>query len=397
MHVHLDAVGGAAGDMFAAALVDARPALEAVVAEALAALDLPEGVEARFHAHDDGMLVGRQFRVTCPDPPHSTAAGELRDWLERSSLAPAVRGRALAMLALLAEAESEVHGVAVEEVRFHELGGLDTLVDLAAAAALIEALGGPSWSCGVLPRGRGMIRIAHGTVAVPAPATLLLLRGMTLVDDGIDGERITPTGAAILRHLAPRQGSDPIPRRLLAVGHGFGPRTLEGRSNVLRAQLYEPVAGAAAERVAVIAFEVDDQTGEDLAVALDRLRALDGVLDVTQHAVTGKRGRLASHIQVLAAPEALTAVAEACLAETATIGLRWTLQDRLVLARREAVIDSGEGAFRVKIVERPGGGRTAKAEIADLAAAGDRRARERRRREVEGRAMEGEDNGESGD
>lgn len=397
MHVHLDAVGGAAGDMFAAALVDARPELEAAVGEALAALALPEGVEARFHAHDDGMLVGRRFRVTCPDPPHSTAAGELRDWFERSSLAPAVRARALAMLALLAEAESEVHGVAVEEVRFHELGGLDTLVDLAAAAALIEALGAASWSCGALPRGRGTVLTAHGALPVPAPATLVLLRGMVLVDDGIDGERITPTGAAILRHLAPSQAADGVPRRLVAGGHGFGTRTLEGRSNVLRAQLYEPAKAAAGDRVAVIAFEVDDQTGEDLALALERLRALDGVLDVSQHMVAGKRGRLASHIQVLAAPEALDAVAEACLTETATIGLRWTLQDRLVLPRRQAVIDSGETRFRVKIVERPGGGRTAKAEIADLAEAGDRGARERRRREVEGRAMEGEDDGESGD
>ena len=397
MHVHLDAVGGAAGDMFAAALVDARPELEAVVGEALAALALPEGVEARFHAHDDGMLRGRRFRVSCPDPPHSTAAGELRAWLERSSLAPAVRARSLAILALLAEAESEVHGVPVEEVHFHELGGLDTLVDLAAAAALIEALGVESWSCGALPRGRGTVLTAHGALPIPAPATLLLLRGMVLIDDGIDGERITPTGAAILRHLGPGQAGDGVPRRLIAGGHGFGNRRLEGRSNMLRAQLYAPATTAEGDRVAVIAFEIDDQTGEDLALALDRLRVLDGVLDVTQHAVTGKRGRLAARVQVLAAPAALDAVAEACLAETATIGLRWTVQERRILARRARVIDSGEGPFRVKIVERPGGGRTAKAEIADLADAGDRGARERRRREVERRAVEGGDDGESGD
>tara|TARA_B100002003_G_scaffold230919_1_gene241479 strand:+ start:58 stop:1011 length:954 start_codon:yes stop_codon:yes gene_type:complete len=303
-------------------------------------------------------------------------------------LAP-VRERALAILALLAEAEAEVHGVAVDEVKFHELGGLDTIVDLSVSAALIEALGVQSWSCGALPRGRGMVRITHGTFPVPAPATLILLRDMTLVDDGIDGERITPTGAAILKHLAPSQAaSHPTPRRLLAVGNGFGTGTLEGRSNMLRAQLYESATRRDADQVAVIAFDVDDQSPEDLALALDRLRTLDAVLDVTQSYVTGKGGRLAARIQVLSWPEACEAVATACFAETATIGLRWTIQNRLLLPRREMVMDGEGGAFRAKIVVRPDGKQTAKAEMADLADVGDRAQRERLRRQIEQRALE---------
>lgn len=390
MHIHLDAVGGAAGDMFAAAMVDARPDLEALVQQTIAALRLP-AVEGQILPHDDGKLVGSRFRVSCPDPPHSTVASEVRERLGGAALPEPVRARSLAMLSLLADAEAEVHGVAADDVKFHELGGLDTIVDLAVAAALIEAVGVETWSCGALPRGRGMIRIAHGTFPVPAPATLILLRDMTLVDDGVEGERITPTGAAILKQVAPSQAPDPTPRRLLAVGHGFGTATLEGRSNMLRVQLFEAVDKPTADQVAVITFEVDDQSPEDLALGLDRVRAQEGVLDVSQSAIIGKAGRLASQIQVLARPEVCDAVADTCFAETATIGLRWTIQNRKALERREVVADGGDGAVRAKIVARPGGELTAKAEMADLAKVGDRAERNRRRYDVERQALETRD------
>jgi uncharacterized protein (TIGR00299 family) protein len=399
MHVHLDAIGGVAGDMFVAALVDARPELATAVREALAQLPLPEGVSAAFIDHGDGILRGRRFVVSCPEPPHSTLASDLGRRIRVGDLEDAVRGRSLAMLDLLAEAESRVHGVAAEKVAFHELGGLDTLVDLVAAAALIEALAAPSWSCGPVPRGRGTVATAHGRLPLPAPAAGVLLEGMVLVDDGVEGERVTPTGAAILRHLGPEQGADPVPRRLVASGHGFGSRTLEGRSNVLRAQLYEPAVGhgAEADQVAVIAFEVDDQTPEDLALGLDRLRATTGVIDVSHHPVVGKAGRVGARVQVLAEPGTLVAVAGSCFAETATIGLRWRIEDRLRLARETTTLDSGGTAVRVKMVERPGGERTAKAELADLAAQPGRAGREAARRQAEARALEtGEDDGGGG-
>jgi uncharacterized protein (DUF111 family) len=303
------------------------------------------------------------------------------------------------MLDLLAEAESRVHGVAADKVAFHELGGHDTLVDLVAAAALIEALAAPSWSCGPVPRGRGTVATAHGRLPLPAPAAIFLLEGMVLIDDGVEGERVTPTGAAILRHLRPEQGADPVPRRLVASGHGFGSRALEGRSNVLRAQLYEPAVGqgAEADQVAVIGFEVDDQTPEDLALGLDRLRATAGVIDVGHQPVVGKAGRVGARVQVLAEPGALAAVAGACFAETATIGLRWRIEDRLRLPRETTTVDSGGTAVRVKMVERPAGERTAKAELADLAARSGRAGREVTRRQAEARALETDDDDGDGD
>lgn len=399
MHIHLDAVGGVAGDMFAAAMVDAAPDGKAVVYDAVAALELGNDVSVEFEDHTDGVLRGRRMRVTCPHPPHSTRATVVRETISAAGLDAKVRDRALAILDSLAEAEAEVHGIPADQVAFHELGGLDTPVDLVAAAALIEAMGPATWSCGALPRGRGTVKTAHGMLPIPAPATALLLEGMTLVDDGIEGERITPTGAAILRHLQPEQGPDTTPRTLGAIGHGFGTRRLEGRSNVLRASLYEEAAAVMkAGQVAVISFEVDDQTPEDLAVGLDRLRADASILDVTQHPVTGKNGRNATHVQVLARPDQAEAAAALCFAETATIGLRWYLADRLVLQREMITVDSEDGPVRVKIVERPDGVRTAKADIADL---GDgpsgHEARLKRRRAAEQAALDKQSREDGGD
>ena len=404
MHAHLDALGGVAGDMFAAAMVDARPALAEPVHAALAALDLPPQVSWEFRAHNDGVLAGRRFVVEGPAPGHSTPASLLAGRLTDAALAPPVRERALAMLRAVAEVEAAVHDVPAAEVRFHELGGWDTLVDFTAAAAVVEALGLATWSCGVLPRGRGAVETAHGVLPLPAPATLRLLEGFVLADDGLEGERITPTGAAILRCLSPSQAPDPTPRRLLAAGHGFGSRRLKGRSNALRVSLYDEArpsgaAGAAgvagADRVAQLSFDVDDQTPEDLALALDRLRAAPGAIDVTWHMLVGKNGRMTARVEVLAQPEAAEALAERCFAETATLGLRRRIVERLVLDREIVRVDGPDGEVRVKVAARPGGGRTAKAELADLREVGDHGARERRRAAAEREALaKGTDGGQ---
>jgi uncharacterized protein (DUF111 family) len=191
---------------------------------------------------------------------------------------------------------------------------------------------------------------------------------MAMVDDGVAGERVTPTGAAILRHLGVSAGLPAGSWRIAGTGIGFGTQRLRGLSNVLRVLAWEPAAAAARadDRVAVLAFEVDDQTAEELALGLDALRATEGVLDVVQVPAFGKKGRLATQIQVLARPERLDAAIERCFAETTTIGLRWRLETRAVLARETVSIATPEGALDVKLVTRPGGERTAKAGIAPL-------------------------------
>lgn len=389
MHVHLDPVGGIAGDMFAAAMLDAFPALESGLRDALERAGLTAIVSVAREPHDDGVLTGSRFRVT---PTHAEQHDhhhrhyrEVVELLRGADLAEGVRARALAMFRLLGEAEARVHGTAIEQVAFHEVGAWDSIADVVSAAWLLENTAVKSWSCASLPMGSGRVHTAHGELAIPAPATTQLLQGFPLHDDGRAGERITPTGAAILRHLAPDFAPRRTPMRLARSGSGFGTRRLEGMSNVLRVLVFEAHAGALVrERIAQLAFEVDDQTPEDLAVALQRLRELDEVLDVTQAPVFGKKGRVAMQVQVLAHADAVDRVLAACLDETTTLGVRWQIVERASLARSVEEVAAGGSRVRVKQVTRPDGRATRKAEMADVAAAGgSRAAREDLRRAAE--------------
>ncbi|TCL71201.1 LarC family nickel insertion protein [Rhizobium sp. BK251] len=419
--IHLDPLGGIAGDMFAAAILDLRPDLEAGLIRVIALCPLPDGVSCRLVSHDDGVLTGRRFIVERAgheddraegntarahhhhghdhdhhhhddshdhghDHGHDHAAWrEIRASLENASLPSAVIAHAVGIFALLAEAEAKVHGTSPEEVSFHEVGAWDSIADIVAAAFLIDRIGATHWSVGPIPLGSGRVRTAHGLLPVPAPATALLLEGFGTIDDGIAGERVTPTGAAILRYLCrDRPGTAPKPRRLVASGHGFGTRKMPSISNCLRVLLFEEAVDVSPTQgeVAVIEFEIDDQTGEDLAQAIDHLRAARDVLDVLQAPVFGKKGRMMAHVRILARPQALEAVTALVFEETTTIGLRYSFAQRRMLAREAGEAEMGERRVRLKSVERPGG-RTTKAEADDLSGVAGHAARERLRRQAE--------------
>jgi hypothetical protein len=383
VHLHLDAVGGVAGDMFIAAMLDAFPDLRDGMLLAIRAAGLPDDISCRAVEHRDDVLTGLRFLVEGPAyRPHDrglalpeerhrhTPFREIRTRLERSTLKAGVKRRAVHIFSLLAEVEGKVHGMPAEAVSFHELGGWDSIADMVGAAFLIDALEPSTWSVSALPQGSGRVKTDHGWLPVPTPATALLLQGFELVDDGLQGERLTPTGAAILKHLDAAQSNAAqhgrVPRRLLRTGTGFGTRTLPGLSNVLRVLVSEDAAERmGSDRVAHIAFEVDDQTAEDLAIALDRLRAHPAVLDVLQMPAFGKKGRIMAHIQILAEPEDLDGVFKACFSETATLGLRWQLAERRILERSQATVEVDGRSVRVKIAQRPGAS-TAKVESDDL-------------------------------
>ena len=392
MHIQLDPVGGIAGDMFAAAVLDAWPELEPPLVAALerAGLDAIATVERLDHS--DHALTGSRFAVhetrRGSGEPHRHDGDEhrhgdghdsthehhlyrdIRTLLGASDLEAGVRARALDIFARLAAAESAVHGVAVEDVSFHEVGAYDSIADVVCAAWLIDRLDA-EWSCGPLPVGRGRVNTSHGRLPVPVPATVELLRGMVVDQDTHHAERITPTGAAIVSHLAPSFAPIPGPMRLDRSGTGFGTSCLPGTSNVLRLLAFEPPDGLDAsvhrERIAVCEFEIDDQTGEDLALALDRLRDLDGVMDVSSHAMHGKKGRLAVHVRILCRIAAVEPTIESCFRETTTLGVRWNEASRAALARASETVMVNGRAVRVKSARRPGDVRTAKAEIDDLA------------------------------
>lgn len=395
-HIQLDALGGVAGDMFLAAMLDAFPDLETGVLASIAAV-LGEEARCRLVEHNDGVFRGHRFVVETHRHGHHH---DHHDWtairarLEAAPLEAAVRKHAIAIFTGLAEAEARVHGVTPDDVTFHEVGAADSIADIIGAAHVVAGVGAEAWTVSALPLGSGRVRTDHGLMPVPGPATALLLEGFAFVDDGAPGERVTPTGAAILRHLCgPKAEAGGGPRILRRSGVGFGTRNLPGLSNCLRVLVFEDAQGGAAweeETLSVIEFEIDDQSAEDLAVALDRLRALPAVIDAVQAPAFGKKGRMMAAVRLLVRPEGAEAVTEAVFRETTTLGLRRHEMRRAVLRRRQQAVEVEAGRVRVKTAERPGGA-TAKAEVDDIQAVDGHAARARLRRAAETAALGEED------
>lgn len=393
MHLHLDAIGGVAGDMFVASLTDAFPDLRPGLSAAVRAAGLPEEIRCAFEVHNDGVLSGSRFRVEIPERlvgHHAvghTAFAEIKRRLESAALDDEVKQRAIDIFHRLAVVEAGIHGTRVEEVGFHELGGWDSIADMVGAAWLISQLKISSCSVSKLPLGSGRVKTAHGPLPVPTPAVSQLLAGYEFVDDGVGGERITPTGAAILCHLLARQ-SGARAGRLGKSGYGFGTKRFSGISNVLRALVLEQTEIAANDRIGRITFEIDDQTPEDLAIGLDRVRAHEGVVDVLQSPTFGKKGRMLVQVQVLVHPAHLDAVCEVCLTETTTLGVRHEVLRRRTLTRTFSEVEVEGKMVRVKLAHRSQGV-TAKPESDDMRSAGDQRQRAALRATAQARALKG--------
>ena len=269
-------------------------------------------------------------------------------------------------------------------VHFHEIADWDSLADVVAAGSIAATLGDATWSVSDLPRGGGRVRTRHGLMPVPAPATALLLAGFRLIDDGVSGERVTPTGAAILAHLVDPETRPPAGARLLSSGLGAGTRQLPVMPNIVRAMVHDLAARPANDIVAVIAFDVDDMTGEEIGQAAERLRAATGVLDLALSQHLGKKSRPLTGFRLLVEPAHREAVIDLCLVETSTIGLRWHEAQRRVLPRHAGLVDGPDGSLRLKSVTRPDGSVTAKVEADDLGSLDGLAARRRAARRTEG-------------
>lgn len=410
LHLHLDAVGGAAGDMFVAAMLDAFPGLHGRVEADAAAVLPPEAGRAMLaRGMSGGMAVQRFFLRTPEGNPHHghghshdhglahdhdhdhdhahTTYAALRARIEDATLSPGTARHACAILERLALAEAAAHDMPVEEVHFHELADWDSLMDVVAAGSIAAALEGAGWSVSPLPLGAGMVKTAHGMLPVPAPATLRILDGFDWRDDGVAGERVTPTGAAILAHLVTRPGATRPGGRLVGSGMGAGTRDLPDRPNVLRVSAFAthgaardvaPPAPAQAEAMVQLACDLDDMTGEEIAAAAEALRALEGVADLVLTSGQGKKGRLFQRLELLVDPVHETTVAAAMFERTSTLGLRRIALERMILPRAAEVLDG----MRRKRAERPSGP-TWKAESDDLNDAPNLAERRARARAVE--------------
>jgi uncharacterized protein (TIGR00299 family) protein len=264
-------------------------------------------------------------------------------------LAPEVRVRALDMFDRIARAEAKLHGTTVDDVEFHEVGAIDSIVDIVGTAAGLAWLAPASVSCAAVVMGSGTLHCAHGVLPVPAPAALEVLReaGGTMTDGGLARELCTPTGAAILAHAVtawtPAPTGTPV-----AVGWGAGDFDLPDRANVLRLVLVRPAARAAAADLWRVEANVDDLSAEVAAYALERVLAA-GAVDGWWSSVTMKKGRPGLQLTALAPAAARDAVVAAILAETTTIGVRFDAVDRHVLARELVTVPTAYGPITIKV------------------------------------------------
>lgn len=367
----VDCPTGLAGDMLLAALFDLGLP-EAVVDAPLAALGLRHAYRLKRVEASSGGLRGVRLRVdlTEPSPPHRHW-GELRTQIAEAPLEPALQKLVLEVFGLLAEAEAAVHGCAPEAVHFHEVGAVDALVDVVGVCAGFQHFGVSQLVCTPPPPGHGRVRSAHGQLPLPAPAVLEVarLRGIPLAcsDDFPAAELTTPTGLALMAVLADRFAQAPtlVPR---AVGVGLGSRELD-RPNLLRLVLADPLQDAGWELEETLLqqqAQVDDASGEDLALLMEALRA-GGALEVFAQPVLMKKGRPAQLITVLAKPEKGPVLRAIWWQQGSSIGLREQLLRRLSLPRQSLELDTPWGVVRAKRSRRPDGTWLCKPEADDLA------------------------------
>jgi uncharacterized protein (TIGR00299 family) protein len=283
------------------------------------------------------------------DPHGHRHLREIREILAAGRLPERARERALAIFSRLAEAEGAIHGVAPEEVGFHEVGAVDSIVDIVGTALGFELLGIEQVYYSELPLTSGRVRSSHGPLPVPAPATLELLKDSGVVWKNVpgEGELVTPTGAAVVATLG--QFGRPERMTVQRVGYGFGQKQLPW-ANCLRLLLGERASVTDAERdeVVVLASNIDNMTGEALGWLMERLLSA-GALDVTYAPIQMKKNRPGAQLTVLASPDAAERLAEVILRESATLGVRMSRTERRTAGRREETIETPLGEVRVKL------------------------------------------------
>jgi uncharacterized protein (TIGR00299 family) protein len=376
---HLDCSSGIAGDMFLGACLDLGMPVE-VLSDVVARLGL-SGVSVEVRKASRGGFEGSRFRVLehgrpieGPDPEegeqhhhdhhhhdhghhhhdhghehgHTRGLAEIRELIQGSALSGTVKERALRLFQRLGEAEAKAHGMPVERIHFHEVGAIDSIVDLVGAAAAVEFLAPERLTCGPVNLGSGRVKMAHGEVSIPAPATAELLRGVP-VFGGPGGELTTPTGAVILTELVDEFVE--LPAMILeGVGYGLGKKDLPTHPNALRLLRGRRSAGARAEvrsEVMVVETEIDDLPGEGFGFLMERLLAA-GALDVYFTPVQMKKSRPGTLVTLLCRRPKLEELAGILLTESGSLGCRYHAALRFEAEREILEVATAFGAVRIK-------------------------------------------------
>ncbi len=351
--LYLDATAGIAGDMTVAALLDLGLPLDYLRQE-LGKLGLPEGSYAldEEQVQRQGMI-GRHFlvHVTAEDHHHvhhhhhHRRYADILAMIADSRLSARTKELAHAIFLKLAEAEALAHQVAVDEVQFHEVGAVDSIVDIVGTAIGLEWLGVGQVYTSVVPLGGGFVETAHGRLPVPAPATAELLKGLAVHGRCGDGERVTPTGAAILAALAEPVSCMPG-MKIEAIGHGAGTKDFSDCPNILRGFL-GVLVGAATDVVLELSCNLDDVTPEVIGYTVQRLLQA-GALDVWTTPIQMKKNRPAVMLALLCTADQQAALAEIMTTETGTLGVRMQVMERLLQERQVVERATSYGMVRYK-------------------------------------------------
>jgi uncharacterized protein (TIGR00299 family) protein len=335
------------------------------------------------HGHHHHRSSSTEHRA--PSTEHGSAAtpaqplrrwSDIRTLIGESGLPEVVRERATAVFQRLAEAEAKIHGCAVEDVHFHEVGAVDSIVDITGAVLALHLLGVERIVCSPLPTGRGFIRVAHGLMPLPAPATLELLRGLPVVPSDTEGELVTPTGAALMAALAEEWGPMP-PMRPEAIGYGAGKKEFahpnllrvcigttdvrcqmsdvsgKGDPSSLTSDICHLSSVVEATTVTLLEANLDDLNPQVYDYVMGRLFAA-GALDVSLTPIQMKKTRPGVTLSVLCEPTSRDAMAEIVFAETSTLGVRYTEWQRICLERDWLTVTTEHGPIRVKVGRRDG-------------------------------------------
>jgi uncharacterized protein (TIGR00299 family) protein len=341
---YFDCFAGASGDMILASLFDLGFGQQDLL-DGIRGLGVG-GIDIQVKDVTRKGIRAKAFEFASSADPEPRPFGEIHSIIDRSGLSPMVRERSLRAFHILAEAESKVHGVGKTEVHFHEVGALDSIVDVVGSFIGMEKLGIDSVISSPLALGHGSIDCEHGTIPVPAPATLEIATGLPVRGWLLDGELTTPTGAAILKACATGFGEVPS-MKLSAVGYGAGSRDLEKIPNIIRLLVGER-SDYEADRVVLVETNIDDMNPQFFSHLYPELFAT-GALDVWTASILMKKGRLGFLLKVLAERQDVSAIVDFILGETTTSGVRLMEVERVKLPRDFREVETRYGKVKVKV------------------------------------------------
>lgn len=355
MLLYIDCFSGISGDMTLGALIDLGVPVGWLQTQ-LRVLPL-EGFELQCESVQRRGLHAMDVEVTTTEHhPHRTF-DTIRRLIEDSPLVPAVKARSLGMFERLARAEAGIHGQTVEDVHFHEVGGVDAIVDIVGTALGMDYLKIDAVVSAAVPLGSGTLTCRHGTLPVPAPATVALLKGVPVYGGDAKHEVVTPTGATIVAEYAERFGPLP-PMEISAVGYGAGNRkggTLPNCLRLLLGEAHPESDCGVSEEILILETNIDDMNPEHYGFLMERLLE-DGALDVNWTPIQMKKNRPGIRVEVIAPLELKEPLTRRLLNETTSIGVRYTTALRRTLAREAVLVNTPWGEMAAKQVEDPSGG-----------------------------------------